>query len=288
VSGEVIGELVLESGQDLDIQTRELVETVAERLSVHLDNLRLAEQTRVALMETEALYGIIAEINEAGNYQEILTAICKRTHLNQASISMLCVFDQPLGNNERPEWIFPMTHHSVSDFKIAKKYPLSAFEAEAGNLFNDQIVVLDDLDTDSRLDRVARTLFRDVFKAESAIFVPLVLAEYVIGFIAGFFERKYEIHKMEIQRLLAVGGQAAIAVQSRMLLEKAQGRARQEERIRSVTTEVLSAADVDSIMRRAVEQVGRVLGRPAYIYLGQRSDRESGIRQSQGNGANKA
>jgi uncharacterized protein YigA (DUF484 family) len=67
---------------------------------------------------------------------------------------------------------------------------------------------------------------------------------------------------------MAVAGQAAIAVQSRLLLEQAQTRAHQEQRIREVTAQVFEAVDVQTIMRRAVEQVGKTLGMPAYIYLG--------------------
>ena len=46
-------------------------------------------------------------------------------------------------------------------------------------------------------------------------------------------------------------------------------RALQEQRIREVSTQVFGASDLNTVMRRAVEQIGRVLGTPAYIYVGQ-------------------
>jgi GAF domain-containing protein len=269
VRDEVIGELVLEDAQELDEESLALVRTVAERLSAHLENLRLTAQTQAALSETETLYDIIAEMNAAGNYDDVLGAIVERTWINRAATTMLCIFDRPLGAERLPEWIFPVAHRSTEITEFAAQYPTNAFEANPGALFNQTPVMLEKLETDARLDRVARTLFRDVFKAQSAVFVPLILAEQVIGFLAAFFREQAEIPEPEVQRLMAVAGQAAITVQSRLLLEQAQSRARQEERIRAVTAEVFSATDVDSIMRRAVEQVGQILGKPAYIYLGQ-------------------
>jgi GAF domain-containing protein len=94
------------------------------------------------------------------------------------------------------------------------------------------------------------------------------LADQTIGFIQGMFTEITEIPDTELERLMAIAGQAAIAVQSRLLLEQAQTRAQQEQRIREVTAQVFEAVDVQTIMRRAVEQVGRTLGMPAYIYLG--------------------
>lgn len=99
--------------------------------------------------------------------------------------------------------------------------------------------------------------------------IPLMLADRVIGFIQAYYGEKVHFTDVEVERLTVVASQAAIAIQSRLLLEQAQARARQEERIRQVTSQVFAAADVDSIMRRAVEQVGRVLGMPAFIYLGE-------------------
>ena len=43
----------------------ELITTITERLAEHIEGLRLSAQTRSALMDTEALYSIIARINSA-------------------------------------------------------------------------------------------------------------------------------------------------------------------------------------------------------------------------------
>jgi len=146
---------------------------------------------------------------------------------------------------------------------------VTAFEALPGTLLTDRPAAMSNLGSDHRLDRVTRTLFQDIFQARSSIIIPLMLGNQSIGFVQGYFDQPMEFPSGEQDRLMAVAGQAAIAVQSRLLLEQAQSQARQEQRIREVTSQVFSATDVDTIMRRAVEQIGHVLGLPAYIYLGE-------------------
>lgn len=238
---------------------------------------RLFEQTQYALGETETLYGIIAQMNAAESYDDILDSLVERTLLAQADTVLLGVFDRPLSAIQSPDWIYPVAHKGTTSVEIAPRYPLSAFEAQRNTLFTDQPVALSDVMGDKRLDSVTRTLFQDVFQAESVFVIPLMLADQAIGFIQGFYRQLTEVPESEMERLVAVAGQAAIAVQSRLLLEQAQARALQEQRIREVTAQVFEAADVDTIMRRAVEQVGRVLNLPAYIYLGDGDSQAEGV-----------
>jgi len=269
VRGETIGELEIDGETELDDESVDLIRNVADRLSTHIESLRLSAQTRSALIETETLYNIIAEMNAAGSYDDILDALSKRTLFNRADqLLIMAVFDKPLTDSEMPEWIIPVASRAESGIEIASRYPLNAFEAVPHTLFTDRPAILTRLSTDQRLDRVTRTLFKEVFQAESSIIIPLMLGDRSIGFVQGYFSKATDFPEAEVERLAAVASQAAIAIESRLLLEQAQTRARQEQRIREATSQVFEASDIDTIMRRAVEQVGKVLGVPAYIYLG--------------------
>jgi len=280
VQGQAIGELVLEGDQQLDDGAYELISSVVERLSEHVENLRLSEQTQNALAvtestlnETKTLYDIIAELNAAESYPEILSALWQHTVMKQADqLLFMGVFDKPTDFNEPPQWIYPVAYRCGLEIEISDRYPVSAFEAEPNTVFTDKPVVLENISSDQRLDRVSRTLFEEVFLAKSSIVIPLMLGDQSIGFVQGYFGESTEFPKSEINRLVAVAGQAAIAVQGRLLYEQAQSRAAQEERIREVSAQVFEATDVDTIMRRAVEQVGKKLGMPAFIYLGEGGD----------------
>jgi two-component system sensor histidine kinase/response regulator len=62
--------------------------------------------------------------------------------------------------------------------------------------------------------------------------------------------------------------QATIAFERIRLLEEAERRARREQLLREITARVRSSADVDMIMKTAVQEVGRALGRETFIHLG--------------------
>jgi GAF domain-containing protein len=254
----------------VDEKSIELIATITERLAEHIEGLRLSAQTRSALMDTEALYSIIARINSSVSYNDILTTLSEATLFGEADqLMIMAIFDRPLSDTQVPEWIMPVAYRSKDQIEIARRYPFNAFESTPHTLFTEQPAILSNLSSDHRLDKVTRTLFKDVFNAQSSIIVPLVLGNQIIGFFQGYFSKLTEFPEHEIHRLVAVAGQVAIAVQSLILLEQAQARARQEQRIREVSAQVFNAVDVNAIMQKAVEQVGRALGAPAYIYLGQ-------------------
>lgn len=246
-----------------------LLQAIGQQVGVAIENSQLFAQTQEALNDTQTLYQIIAEMNAAQSYDDILRGLAWKTILQRADrVLLMGLFDTPLSGTSTPEWIYPVASQSKATMQLAPRYPISAFEASPGTIFTGQPVILKELARDNRIDRITRTLFQEVFHAKSSIILPLMLGDQMIGFIQGYFSEEMEFPDEDIQRLIAVAGQAAIAVQSRSLLEQAQARARQEQRIREVTSKVFEASDVDSILRRAVEQVGRVLGLPAYIYLG--------------------
>lgn len=283
--GEVIGNLAIQTSkhEPLTSEETQLLQEMTDQIALALESARLFFQTQQALGDTQTLYTIIAEMNAAQDYNEILKSLSNRTILSQADqLLIMAVFDQPMSSGRQPEWIVPVAYQAGEGIQVAQRYPVSAFEAVPATLFTDQPVILDNLAADERLDRVSRTLFQNVFHSQSSVILPLMLADQSIGFVQGYFSQSKAISQEEIQRLTAVASQAAIAVQSRLLLEQAQTRARQEARIRDVTTQVFGATDVDTIMRRAVEQIGKVLKLPAFIYLGQTSAAESAQESNDG------
>jgi two-component system sensor histidine kinase/response regulator len=72
----------------------------------------------------------------------------------------------------------------------------------------------------------------------------------------------------EIGLLQTLADQATIAFERIRLLEEAERRARREQLLREITARVRSSADVDMIMKTAVQEVGRALGRETFIHLG--------------------
>jgi len=271
--GENIGELAFDGIEEIDEDTRGLISSIADRLTSHLDSLRLSAETQVALTETETLYSIIAEMNAAQSFDDILTALSSKTILAQANqFTLLGIFDSPLFGPSIPEWIYPVAYRTSFEINVPNRYPLATFQSTPGTLFTYDSVILTNNDKENHLEKLNTSIFMDSFKSKRSIVVPLILVDRSIGFVQGYYSDPIEFPEAEINRLKAVAGQAAIAVQSRLLLEQTKARALHEQRVREVTTQVFSATDIDTIMRRAVEQVGKVLGKQAYIYLGDKND----------------
>jgi GAF domain-containing protein len=269
VRNVTIGELAIIGLNDIDEDGREFVRTISENLSAHLENLRLSEQTQSALAETNTLYNIISELNAARDYESIITVLSEQTILSGSDKSLIMFkFDRPLGFNSNPEWVIPIVYRANTEIKISDRYPLNAFQVEPDTLFTNTTVVINDVGKDGRLDRITRTLFQDVFHAESSIIIPLMVGNQSIGFIMGNFGRQRAFNDAEILRLTTIANQVAIAVQGMQLLEQTLARARREQLLREVTNHVNSAAGTDAILRNAVEEIGRALKRPAYIFLG--------------------
>ena len=269
VHGDVIGYLAIEDTGKLDNNTLNILKVVAERLSSHLDNISLSNQTQQALAETDALLGITADLNAAQEFQDVLKAITDRTILKAANQSlMMCLFDHPLSQGQVPEWILPVAYRIDLPIEIAPRYPVNAFEIEPFTIFTNQIVVIKDVSNDPRLDRITRKLFQDVFHSNSSLIVPLLLADQSLGFVMANFSDYVEFSNDELQRLNAIAGQVAITIQGLQLLKQTQERVKREQLLREVTAQINSATSTDVVLYRAAQELGRVLKQQIFIYLG--------------------
>ncbi|MFQ5420942.1 MAG: GAF domain-containing protein, partial [Anaerolineae bacterium] len=99
--------------------------------------------------------------------------------------------------------------------------------------------------------------------------VPMTVGEKVIGVVAvQDFDRNFAFNEHQQDLLLALSSQVAIAIENVRLFDQEQARAQRERLLREVTEQIRRSSDVDTIMRTAVQEVGRALGRRTYVYLG--------------------
>ena len=70
---------------------------------------------------------------------------------------------------------------------------------------------------------------------------------------------------------LSLAPQIAVAVQNRRFLKEAQSRARREQVLREVTERVRNAPTVEMVMKTALNEIGRLFGRKALIYIDEKS-----------------
>jgi GAF domain-containing protein len=68
------------------------------------------------------------------------------------------------------------------------------------------------------------------------------------------------------------------------LFEQIQARARRERILREVTAKVRGASDADSVMRTAVQEIGKALGRRTFVYLNQNQQYETELSKEEAYG----
>jgi GAF domain-containing protein len=98
--------------------------------------------------------------------------------------------------------------------------------------------------------------------------IPLIGQEGTFGLLSVSLQQPDRTFvKDEIDLLTTITSQVTIAFQRIELLEQARAKAQREQMLREITSRVRGSADVDTIMKTAVQEIGRALGRKTYIYL---------------------
>ncbi|MCL4265547.1 MAG: GAF domain-containing protein [Anaerolineae bacterium] len=104
--------------------------------------------------------------------------------------------------------------------------------------------------------------------SQSWVGVPLRVGGEVAGVIALQSLRPRFFTRAQFDLLNAVANQAAIAIQNARQFQQEQARAQRQQMLREIAAKVRGSADVDTIMRTAVQEIGQALGRQTFVYLG--------------------
>lgn len=243
----------------------DLLTSIANQAAIALENARLYQESQQRLAETADLYRASSAINAAQTYDQILKVLRDYTLLavGEASIS---VFDRPWRENDEPEWAIPVARSFVPEGGLVNRYSFAEHPAK-GLMKPNEPTIIDDIATDDRLTPLIRDLYLNRLKAQSVLFVPLIAGGQWIGYINAIYQQATDFPKDDLRRLVALAGQAAVAVQNLYQIEQVQARVAREQVLSEITALVHSATNADTIMKKATEEIGRAFGRKAFIYL---------------------
>lgn len=274
VRDETIGELVFGGDGALGEEDIGVINQVAERLSAHLENLRLSAQTQSALATTEALYKASDTMVRASTMEAVLQAVVESTALRQFDRGNLSLYNRPWADTmpETSTMIAGWNWEALgASFPVGTQLPMEAMPFYH-LLRRDEPIVIQDILTDERLDERTRAMFSGT--GGSVLIYPLVVGEMAIGTIAMTADTPVKLTDNQIRQIHSLIGQAAAIVQAIYLLQQTQTRARQEQILRQVTERVRSSTDPDTVLRTAVRELGGVLGRNVLIRLGGQGESE--------------
>lgn len=268
--------------QDVDLLT-----AMATQISVALENRQLFDQTQTSLQETELLYRASADLNLAKTYDEILIILQRSTTLGQPNISniTLNLFDHPWTGTEKPEWMIPISRWSKTNQPGSSsfRFALNSWTTAEQLLNPDSPTVIEDPSSDPRLDAVTRSVFIERMNAKGLLLVPLVVGGQWIGHIIAIFSDKTPISIKETRPLMALTGQAAVAIQNLRLIDETSRRANQLATAADIARDTSSTLALDILLRRAVNAIRDRYGYyHASIFLVDESNQYAVIRESTG------
>lgn len=258
---EAIGVLGFNKDDNTIWQEEEIVaaQDIVEQLSLALENQRLFDQSQQRASELAILNEMVGELTLLPDEISILEAIYRYTsRLMDASNFYVAIY-QPerseitfpfvIENNQRANWGSRAFGNGLSEYIIRTGQELFISDDVEKWLESQQI---------KSVGMLAKTWMG----------VPLRLGTEVTGVIALQSTQSNFYSRDQFELLGSVANQAIIAIQNARQFQHEQARAQREQRLREIAAKVRSSADVDTIMRTAVQEISQVLGRQAFVYLG--------------------
>ncbi|MCA9943142.1 MAG: GAF domain-containing protein, partial [Anaerolineales bacterium] len=250
-----------------DGQIRRL-NVLTRQAAVSLQSIRLYEQTQEALAQTEALYTGSERIVLSSTEDEILHSLVDSTELRTLDRANVFMFDQPVEDGVARDvtvvatWVnegVPASVEVGTRFEVAHVPFLSSVNPEKS-------LVIHDIRTDPSVDEQTREILEG-FGMISFVMFPIVVGSQWLGMVSGQSSRPLQMNEVHMRQANSLVSQAAVVMQTTILFRQEQARARREHLLREIAAKVRSSSDIDTIMRTAVTEIGRTLGRRTFIKL---------------------
>ena len=260
IRGEAIGNVVVVpdgADDEIDPEISEIIEVITEQLGARIDNLRLAEETQQALQETEEQAQRLAQLNQLSTalsqavsisdiYQSAVEESPAVVPANRVSLALLAESGE--------HFDVVATWGEVTDMPVGTQ--LLAAGSPLQKAVQERRIIIGTTDDAIKL----------------AMFVPLVVSGKAVGTLnIGRYEGEFNNQEENLMRQIAA--MVGTTIENIRFLANEQSRAQREQMLRQITQRIRSSADMETIMRTAVQEIGRTLGRKTYIYLG--DDREA-------------
>ncbi len=254
---------------DLQVYT-----TLTNQVAVAIRNARLYENA------TQAQYEAEARLRETQILQQLTQALAGVQHVQEVVDTFLSTCTRLLGFDfvifslvdDVEQRVKAVAGLNVSDDHLQRaNHPLTSSDIMADIIRTGKTEIISGWDP--RFDAA-------VFESEQManwgmrVFMPIALRGNNVGLIeVGFKENPGEKHQEYQLRLLqSLVNQTAVAFESARRYEAIEKAARREQLLRQASAKIRSSADVNSVLRVAAQEVGRALGRPAFVQLSQKDN----------------
>ncbi len=265
IAGKYVGRIYVAYTQERDFSNDEsmLLGGIGHRVSNYIESRYLFQQTQQQLSDLAIIQETTSTLTTVLTFDEaittMLTQIAKAVNADDVSLflpdaeqQVIHVDSYPPANGEENTQRF----EGIS----SAQYCLMKKGIEMGQPYALTV-------KDSNLQPRVRKAFKKAGVIANAQ-IPLMALDDVFGMLSvSSCQPERVFTEKEVGLLQTLADQAMIAIQRVRLLDETRRKARHEQILREITARVSNSADVETVMRTAVEQVGRALGRRAFVYL---------------------
>ena len=262
IGNEVLGAIAIRSDRPYvyDVDHQNVLVSIASQASIAIQNARLFAQTQQQLANITTIQQTTSSLTAANSLddavQTLLSQVATAVQADTASMYLI------EGEHLTRIGAFPQSESEGGRMAV----PLSHYPLVQEVLQTRQAVAISL--NDSNLQEYAQQSLTDADIVANAT-VPLNSREGVIGTLAiSSRQEGHNFSSSDLSLLQTLADQATIAIERVRLLEATRQRARREQLLREITGRVRGSADIDTIMKTAVQEIGRALGRETFIQLG--------------------
>lgn len=260
--GEVIGTITVLNREGQRVFTQhdvELVMALTSQATIAVENVRLFEQIRTALQETQGLYRAAQIIMTSTRIQDICQQVAQQFNdLVQAERTIVTLVDRA----QRQILL------RVGAGNIQSELAMSFEELEAGiggavmRSARAHLSLGPDDPNESEETRARRRKLN----IGSLIVVPITIKGEVVGIASSHMRMdQRKLTQRDVELMTTMTTQAAVAIENVRLLEQAQRRAEREQLLRQITTRIRAAGDIQSILQTTAAELAQSLRVPRAV-----------------------
>jgi GAF domain-containing protein len=258
VHDEMIGKVAVQGLESQDQESVDLIDAVAERLSAHIENLRLFEQTQVSLAEAQSLYRINEAIGGEMDLDTIYQAVAKLSCEEMGfSGSWIAVYEP------EHEILQGVAGINLPEERMFDRLPLNQNTPANFAAQTRQTVTINHPEQDERMLGIPQNIREFMGKALST---PVMIGQELFGVIAVTRPgNAADIGAREERMLQTVATQLAIVMQRVKFFDQVQKQAKRESMLNIISQKIQSATTVEAVLQIAARELGHALGAPMTI-----------------------
>lgn len=258
IRGEHIGQIMAlpDVGQEISEGDKVILQAVASRVALAIENARLFQETQNSLAETSTLYQLSQYLNEANTLEEILQSIII-SMTNDASGGQIWMFNEAeIEETGMPIWselvaYYAITPRAIGDEQLTRLRVRIADHPFLRDAKSDRISLINNVQQDDRVDPLLATMLERL-NARALVFIPISVRGLWRGFITITFPQPRQFSDREGRIFSALIDQAGVAIDNRLLLRQTEEEVARNENLYAASRIINTSQSAKDLVYAAV------------------------------------